>query len=145
MTLVAFAATTGLPAGTVATSAQAAEVGIASSDQVGALRWLPGSGVVHQVYVAPVWRRQRVASTLMVAAERIRYVHGWPPLHGGEARTDLGHAMLEAVPAHWASRVLPRRSALPPMTPGEARPPRPSTPTDPRPADGGWVRADPPG
>ena len=62
MTLVAFAATTGLPAGTVATSAQAAEVGIASSDQVGALplaarqrRRPPG---LRRAGLAPAARRQ---------------------------------------------------------------------------------------
>jgi hypothetical protein len=43
--------------------------------------------------------------------------HGWPPLHGGEARTDLGDELIARLPAHWAARVEAKTSAAPPMTP----------------------------
>ncbi|GAB3317770.1 hypothetical protein GCM10027451_36080 [Geodermatophilus aquaeductus] len=90
-------------------------LGIAWSNQVGALRWSPSTGVVAQLYVAPRFRRLGVAVKLFCLAAGIRAVLGWAPLTTDGRFTDLGEAWLRGTPAYWQRPV--RRAWLPPMTP----------------------------
>ena len=102
--------------GTVLTPRDAARLGITSADQVGAVRWVPGTGRVVEVYVAPLHRRRRIGTTLLFAAEAVTVGRGWPRLSGGSARTALGEAVLSRL--RWGvGRVAPLTEVAPPMTP----------------------------
>lgn len=92
---------------------------ISWANQVAAVRWRPGSGLVRQVYVAPAFRRRKVGSKLLVAAAGVRVAHGWAPLRADGRRTDLGEAWLSDKPAVWRSRIAERTEQAPPMTPVE--------------------------
>lgn len=105
------------PEGTVLTADQARAAGVASGHQVAALRWWTGSGLAHQVYVAPRHRRRGLALKLSMAAYGIQRVRGLPPLHGDGRRTDDGEAWAGGLPAWAAWRLAPRTHALPSMTP----------------------------
>lgn len=122
LALVAFADPT--RDGRVFTQEAAQGAGLRPEQQVAAVRWWPSTGEVHQVYVAEAWRRRRIASKLLVAADVVSVALGGLPLRGGGHRTDLGDEMLGSAPAHWQVRVHERRSAAPPMTPSDGEPPR---------------------
>lgn len=107
------------PDGAVLSPDQATQLRLRSEQQVAAVRWFPGSGVVHQVYVAPEWRRRRVASKLLTAAELVGRAHGWQPVHGSGERTALGEELVMHAPGYWRSRVVPQTTVMPPMTPGD--------------------------
>jgi hypothetical protein len=126
--LIAFA-TKAFPDGAIVDDVAATAAGLTAADQVGALRWYPGSGQVHQVFVAPEWRRHHVAIKLHMAAELIRAGRGWPPIRGGEIRTDLGEAYISSLGE--SPRITPRIASAPPMDAPAATAP---TPTDLRPA-----------
>lgn len=69
--------------------------GVPNGEQAGAVRWYPGGGLVHQVYVAPAWRRRNVASTLLYTADAFHQANGWEgKLHGDGRRTALGQMLL---------------------------------------------------
>ncbi|WP_369255472.1 GNAT family N-acetyltransferase [Geodermatophilus amargosae] len=116
--LVAFS-TPHHPGGTVVGQASFEALGVSWSDQVGAVRWSPSTGLVAQVYVAPQHRRKGVARTLLPLVDAVRSAMDWAPLVSDGRMTDLGAALLAARPEHWRARA-PRRTAdLPPMTPPE--------------------------
>lgn len=105
------------PDGTVVDLVDFAALGIPSAAQVAALRWWPGTGQIHQIYVAPRRRRERVGTKLVYAAAGYRAAHGWPALRSDGARTDLGEAWLAVAPAPWRHRIGVRTESAPPMTP----------------------------
>ena len=116
--LVAFS-TADAPDGALLDSAAFARLDLAWSNQVGALRWSPSSGVIGQIYVAPAHRRRGVAAKLVLMAVGIRIAMGWTTLGSDGRLTDLGDAWLSDAPGWW-QRYIPARSAhLPPMTPEE--------------------------
>jgi GNAT superfamily N-acetyltransferase len=89
--------------------------GIGADGQVAALRWWPGSGLVHQVYVGPDHRRRGVAHKLVRAAFGLQAARGLPPLHGDGRRTDLGERWRKALPAAVAARMAGWSQRLPAM------------------------------
>jgi GNAT superfamily N-acetyltransferase len=105
--------------GAVLPSAEARAAGVAGDDQVAALRWWPGTGLVHQVYVQPAHRRRGVAGKLAQAGGGIQAARGLPDLHGDGRRTDLGEWWREGLPGYVATRLADRTHRLPAMTPGE--------------------------
>ncbi|MGY1814761.1 hypothetical protein [Blastococcus sp. SYSU D00820] len=106
------------PEGTVLTADRARAAGVAGDQQVAALRWWTGSGLVHQVYVGPRFRRRGVGFKLASVGYALQSVRGLPPLHGDGRRTDDGEAWVRALPEYTAPRIAPRTQALPSMTPG---------------------------
>ena len=91
---------------------------VSGASQVAALRWWPGTGLVHQIYVRPSYRRRGVAGKLAHAAFGVQAVRGLPSLHGDGRRTDLGELWRNGLPEHVARLMAPRSMHLPPMTPG---------------------------
>jgi GNAT superfamily N-acetyltransferase len=92
-------------------------VGIAADGQVGALRWWPGTGLVHQVYVSPDHRRRGVAHKLVRAAFGLQAARALPPLHGDGRRTDLGEQWRRSLPEVVATRMAAWSQRLPAMDP----------------------------
>lgn len=85
-------------AGTVVSRYTFATAGVPNGEQAGAVRWYPGGGQVHQVFVAPEWRRKNVASTLLYTADAFHQANGWDgKLHGDGRRTALGQLMLSGL------------------------------------------------
>jgi GNAT superfamily N-acetyltransferase len=82
---------------------------------VGALRWWPGSGLVHQIYVRPDHRRRGVAHKLVRAAFGLQAARGLPALHGDGRRTELGERWREALPETVAVRMAAWSQRLPTM------------------------------
>ena len=117
-TLVAFLADDSTR-GSVHDAADFAALGLDSADQVGAIRWYPASGLIHQIYVSPAHRRNRIATTLVMAAAGVRVARGWPALHADGRRTDHGEAFQLSGPSQWRHRVAERTEVMPPMTPGD--------------------------
>jgi GNAT superfamily N-acetyltransferase len=117
-TLVAFSDAR-YPEGSVLTAAEAQAAGVSGDDQVAALRWWPGTGLVHQVYVQPAVRRRGVAGKLAQAAGGIQVARGLPDLHGDGRRTDLGERWREGLPGYVATRLARHTHRLPAMTPRE--------------------------
>lgn len=91
---------------------------VRNDDQVGAVRWFPGTGQVDQIYVAPRRRRQGIATTLLYAASAHLVASGSPQrLWSAGDRTDLGEALARGLPH--PQRVQARRSVAAPMTPAD--------------------------
>lgn len=107
--------------GTVLTGADVARLGLTATDQVAAVRWNPATGQVWELYVDPGFRRRRVATSLLFAAEACAIARGWPGLWGGGERTALGESLLRGL--RWGvRRARPLTSLVRPMTPvGEER------------------------
>lgn len=83
------------PPGTVVSRYAFATAGVPNGEQAGAVRWYPGTGQVHQVYVSPEWRRRNVASTLLYTADAFHQTNGWEgKIHGDGRRTALGQMLL---------------------------------------------------
>lgn len=116
ISLVAFSSDD-LPDGVVVDAATFTNMPVSSDQQVAAVRWWYETGQLHQIYVAPTWRRRDIATKLILAAAGVRAAHGWPALWGGGERTDLGEAYASNSPESFHGRRMPRTSALPPMTP----------------------------
>lgn len=106
-------------AGAVLTANDAARLGLASLDQVGAVRWRVGTGQALEIYVSPLHRRRRVATSLLFAAEGAAAARGWPRLWVGGVRTALGQALLERMRWGGSGRVQPLTELAPPMTPAQ--------------------------
>lgn len=80
-----------MPQGTIITNIQFASMMNTHDGQVGAIRWYPDGGLIHQIYVAPERRRENIGSMLIYAAAALHVAHGWAGrLHGDGRRTDLG-------------------------------------------------------
>lgn len=92
--LVAFGGDRFAP-GTVVSHYTFATAGVPNGEQAGAVRWYPGGGQVHQVFVSPEWRRRNVASTLLYTADAFHQANGWDgKIHGDGRRTALGQMLL---------------------------------------------------
>jgi GNAT superfamily N-acetyltransferase len=89
--------------------------GIGADGQVAALRWWPGSGLVHQVFVGPAHRRRGVGHKLVRAAFGLQAARDLPPLHGDGRRTDLGEQWRQALPEAVAARMADLSQRLPAM------------------------------
>ena len=110
------------PAGTVVDNHQFEPLAVASDDQVGAIRWWPGTGQIHQIYVQPHHRRQGIATALVYAASaHLKGSGSRPVIWASGDRTDLGEALARALARALAhpQRTRPRRSVAPPMTPDD--------------------------
>ncbi len=83
------------------------------------MRWWPGTGLVHQLYVAPEHRRKGVAGALVQAAFAAQRARGGPALHGDGRRTEDGEAWRAALPAELRHWFAPWTHRLPSMTPVE--------------------------
>jgi GNAT superfamily N-acetyltransferase len=103
------------PEGTVLSAAEARAAGVGGADQVAALRWWPGSGLVHQLFVGPAHRRRGVAGKLGRVAYGLQAARGLPELHGDGRRTELGERFREGLPDYAAARMAPWSLVLPPM------------------------------
>jgi GNAT superfamily N-acetyltransferase len=118
MTLIAFA-TSDLPASAVIEQPRFRSMRVESSSQVGAVRWWPAAGQIHQIYVAPEQRRQGIGTSLLFAAAGYARLRDWPLLWGSGQRTDLGEAFVTQAHDVISGRVEARTHNLPPMTPTE--------------------------
>jgi hypothetical protein len=107
----------GVPTGRILDESAVLELGATSEDQLGAVRWWPGTGEVDQVYVQPAWRRRHVATVLVHAAAMLSVSRGWARLWGDGQRTELGEQMRNS--ADWKHRAAELTHVAPPMTPGE--------------------------
>ena len=114
--LVGFS-TSSFPDGRIVPVSAFAELRIAWSNQVAAVRWSPSTGVVGQLYVAPEHRRKRLAAKLLLMAGGVRVALDWAPLRSDGRLTDLGDAWLRSTPDAWQGRLVERSAHLPPMTP----------------------------
>jgi GNAT superfamily N-acetyltransferase len=103
--------------GRVLGAAEARAAGIGGAGQVAAVRWWPGTGLVHQVYVDARHRGRGVARTLVQVAYALQAVRGLPLVHGDGRRTELGEGWRQALPAALAAQLAPLSEVLPPMTP----------------------------
>lgn len=102
--------------GTVLTAADVGRLGLTAVDQLAAMRWNPATGQVLELYVDPGYRRRRVATCLIGAAEACAVARGWPSLFGGGVRTALGESLLRGL--RWGvRRARPLTALAPPMTP----------------------------
>jgi GNAT superfamily N-acetyltransferase len=108
------------PEGTVLTADQARASGVSGAQQVAALRWWTGSGLAHQIYVAPAHRQRGIAGKLAQVAYGVQVVRGLTPLHADGRRTDDGEQWRQRLPRHVSGRMAPLSQRLPSMTPGES-------------------------
>jgi GNAT superfamily N-acetyltransferase len=105
--------------GTIVDADRARREGADGTRQVGALRWWPGTGLVHQIYVAPEHRRRGVGNKLVRAAFGIQAARGLPTLHGDGRRTELGEDWRNGLHPAIAARMAPLSEVMPSMTPSE--------------------------
>jgi GNAT superfamily N-acetyltransferase len=102
------------PAGTVINRYQFGSLGLPGDEQAGAIRWLFQYGLVHQVFVAPQWRRAGLGTVLVYAASAFHQANGWPGrLHGNGQRTELGERFATAL--DHPGRIAPLEETMPPM------------------------------
>jgi GNAT superfamily N-acetyltransferase len=94
-------------------------LGIANRSQLGAIRWYPATGEIHQLYVQPAYRRQGIGRALVYAIGALNIASGRPRVWSQGPRTELGEHFRNASPL-WTSRTPETAEFLPPMTPGEA-------------------------
>lgn len=101
--------------GTIVSRYTFATSGVDNQLQAGALRWYR-TGIVHQIFVAPEWRRKFVASTLLYAGSAFHQSNGWPGyLRSDGRRTDLGDRFAAGV--SYPQRFAPLERTMPPMDP----------------------------
>lgn len=94
-------------------------LGVDNDSQIGAVRWYR-SGVVHQIFVPPAWRRRFVATSMLVVADAFHQANGWPGhLRSDGRRTSLGK--LFAAGTRYPRRFAPLEQTMPPMDPPEQR------------------------
>jgi GNAT superfamily N-acetyltransferase len=103
--------------GRVLSRNEAQAAGVSAADQVAALRWWPGTGLAHQVYVQPAFRRRGMAAKLAHAAYGVQMARGLPPLHGDGRRTELGERWRDGLPEYASWRLAPLSEVMPAMTP----------------------------
>ncbi|HEV7727210.1 MAG TPA: GNAT family N-acetyltransferase, partial [Modestobacter sp.] len=103
--------------GTLLDADRASRGDVTGARQVGALRWWPGTGLVHQLYVGAEHRRRGVGRKLVQAAFGLQLARGLPPLHGDGRRTDLGEEWRRSLPEAIAARLAPWSHRMAPMTP----------------------------
>lgn len=113
-TLVAFSDDR-FPDGHLLSLDEARDAGIGAAGQVGAIRWWPATGLVHQIFVGPANRRRGVGRTLAQAAFGLQASRGLPAVHGDGRRTDLGERWRQGLPEAVALRMAPWSQVLPAM------------------------------
>jgi hypothetical protein len=116
MNLVAYDAP-GVAPGSIINNAAFRSLPVRSDQQVGAYRWWPSTGEVHQMYVAPGGRHEGVGIALGTVAWTYAWLKGWPAQFTAGYRTDEGEKFLQATKTWWSSRIKPRTHIVPPMTP----------------------------
>jgi hypothetical protein len=85
--------------------------------QVGAVRWYR-TGIVHQVFVTPSWRRQFVATLLLGAADAFHQANGWPNhVRSDGRRTRLGQLLAAGI--RQPGRFAPLSESMPSMDQAE--------------------------
>jgi hypothetical protein len=113
--LVAFAGDE-RPAGTIVSHYAFATMGVPNDRQVGAVRWYPRDGLIHQIFVGPDWRRNKMATYLLYSASAFHHANGWAGmLHGDGRRTELGDHLAAA--SGYPDRFRPLDERMPPMDP----------------------------
>lgn len=117
VSLVAFTGA-GQPAHTLVDEADLRNLRVASSDQLGALRWYPATGEIDQIYVQPAWRRRNIASAMLAAAASLSVSRDWPRFWSDGQRTGIGEDLRNSRP--WSRRAADLTHLSPPMTPGDA-------------------------
>lgn len=110
--LVAFA-TDHFEPGTIVSKYTFASLGVDNNDQVGAVRWYR-TGLIHQIFVAPAWRRSGVATALLLTASAYHQAQAWPgKLRADGRRTQLGQHFAAAT--RYAHRVDELTETMPDM------------------------------
>jgi GNAT superfamily N-acetyltransferase len=108
-----------LAPGAVIDDAAFVSLPVQASQQVGAYRWWPSTGEVHQMYVSPDGRREGIGIGLGTFAWSYAWLRGWPAQFTGGYRTDEGEGFLEVTKPWWSGQMGPRTHISPPMTPRE--------------------------
>lgn len=91
-----------LPGAVLATS-EVRRLHLTRADEVAVVRWNPATGRVRELFVDPRYRRRRVATSSLFAAEACAVARGWPCLWNDGGRTELGEALCDGV-ARWGVR-----------------------------------------
>lgn len=102
--------------GTIVSRYAFATMGVDNADQVGAIRWYPATGLVHQVFVAEAWRRRQLATVLTYTAAALQRSRSLPGLHADGRRTTDGEQF--AASLRHPSRIRPLDTTMPSMDPG---------------------------
>jgi hypothetical protein len=103
-----------LPPGTIVSRYTFATMGVQNDRQAAAVRWYPATGLVHQIYVSPQWRRHQLATHLLAAANTFNLAKNWPGhLHGDGRRTEMGEFL--ALTSLFPDRFAPLETRMPPM------------------------------
>jgi GNAT superfamily N-acetyltransferase len=118
MALIAFGSDH-FPPGFVLSNDEFEGMAITNKEQIGAIKWWPGNGQIHEIYVQPAHRRQGAGGGLIHAAGAHQITAGRPTLWSSGERTDLGEAFARS--RGGVIRVRPRNRRMPPMTPEEGR------------------------
>lgn len=105
-----------MPAGTVVSANRFPMLGVPNDAQLGAIRWYPRDGLIHQVFVSPAARRQSLGTVMIYAASAFHQANSWPGrLHGDGRRTDLGDKFVAGL--RHPQRYAPLTEVQPPMDP----------------------------
>jgi GNAT superfamily N-acetyltransferase len=111
--LVAYV-TDDFPPGTVINRFRFGSLGLSNDDQAGAIRWFRQDGLIHQIFVAPVWRRHSLGTVLVYAASAFHQANGWGGrIHADGRRTEQGERF--AVAFDHPGRVEERTETMPSM------------------------------
>lgn len=95
------------PEGTVIKIKNVKEFGINGLNRVGFIRWFKADSRIQQIYTAEEWRRRRISTKLLAAADIVIIAGEFGPyLNGGDITTNDGEQLRQA----WghSARVLPR-------------------------------------
>jgi GNAT superfamily N-acetyltransferase len=113
--LIAFTGAQQAP-GVLLDQSAVSNVGVATDEQVGALRWYPVSGLIDQIFVAPQWRRRGIATALLHAGAILSAARDWPRIWADGQRTVLGDELRNG--GDWKLRGAELTHVSPPMDPG---------------------------
>ncbi|MCU1469997.1 MAG: N-acetyltransferase [Glaciihabitans sp.] len=103
-----------VPPGTIVSRYAFATMGVSNDNQVAAVRWYPDGGLIHQIFVAPAWRRKQLATRISYMANAFHIANNWPGVvHGDGRRTLLGEFF--TLSTSWPNRYRPLEIEMPPM------------------------------
>jgi hypothetical protein len=104
------------PMGTIVSRYAFATMNVPNDEQAGAVRWHTDGGLVHQIYIAPRYRRNRLATYVLYTASAFHHAKGWRGLiHGDGRRTLLGDLLAAA--SSYPNRYRALEMKMPPMDP----------------------------
>jgi hypothetical protein len=106
--------------GTLLSRDELRDVPVRSADQLGALRWYPGTGELDQIYVSPRWRKRNIATALILAGGTLTAARRLPSFWSDGQRTSDGNRLLGGHP-EWSHRAGTLTHLAPPMTPFDQR------------------------